>query len=277
MISPLCDDNVINYFDAIATAIRLYDRAKVFLDLRNGPLRFISMNTPYSIIFDENTGDLRDDYYNAILTLSQLMKIKQIERVFVAENSNKVRENMCCSGIVFESLESLSLNKEFSVENLSFFDCDFILKIIASERTAMSIKIPNMEINLIQLEPNGKILINQEYVSLNNIEQKIREIELCSLREKTVSETQYLNQLLDFFGAAITDDYYCYLNPRATLEDYSNYKVRLVKWFFQLQYSDLSNYSGNNCVVERLLSCINTDSVILPKDYFLYKPFEFTS
>lgn len=272
-ISPLCSDEVVNYFDAIATVMRLYDKAKVFLDLRDGPLHFIPMNTAYAVVLNEKTGDLHTDFYSAALMLTQLHEIHQIERVFVTQDAVEICEQMRCSGVTFEVLENLSLNKGFSVDALSYFDCDFLLKIISAERNALPIKVPNLKIHYIDLTQNGEILVDGDIVKLENIEERIKEIEKESLQKNT-EEKKHLGELLDFFGSAITDDYYCYCNPNATLNEYSEYKVRLVKWFLQLKYSDLANYAGNNCFVEKLLACVNIDSIILPSDYFSYWPFK---
>lgn len=277
MISPLCDEDIVNLFDGIATSLRLYSKAKVFLDLRDGPLRFLSLNTAYTLVVNEFTGDLSDETSAAAaaVLISPMIDVKQIDRVLVDGQSLQVKENLYCSGIFFESTDSFLLDKEFSLNTLTQADCCTLEQFTLADRRSLEIKLPNLKPCLIELKADGSIEIDGEEVSLENFEKHIKLLEIAHLQaELDKRETDNMSHLADFYGATILDDLYCYLNPDANMEQYKEYKLRLIEWFFQLKYSELLNYSGNNTAVGQLLASINDDLIILPYDYFEKRPLE---
>ena len=277
MISPLCDEDIVNLFDGIVTSLRLYSKAKVFLDLRDGPLRFLSLNTSYILIINEATGDLADERSAAAAAalLCPMLEVKQIDRILVDGPSSQVKENLYCSGIFFESTDSFVLDKEFSLNNLTQSDCCALEQFTLADRRSMEMRLPNLKPYVIELNADGVITIDGEEVSLENFEKHIKLLEIAHLQaELNNRETDNMNHLADFYGATILDDLYCYLNPDANMEQYKDYKLRLIEWFFELKYSDLLNYAGTNTSVGRLLASINDDLVILPFDYFEKRPLE---
>lgn len=268
-ISPLCDDVVIDYFDAIASAIRLYEKAVVFLDMRGDkPIRFIAMNTPYSVLMDEKSGGENADYTSVGRMLCHMKDVNQIKRVIVDSMTSSIALKLNTSGLTIESLQSLSLDKEFSLDTLSWSDYKFIEHIVMTDDNKSEYKLPNITIHTIDILDDNSIVIDGVYVELPDIEKHIKNIERKSLDEEDTSEITYLNELCLLFGASVVDDFYCYFNPDAKYAEYSGYKMRLVEWFFELTYTDLANYSGNNNIVCSLLSMINNNLIILPKDYF---------
>ena len=271
-ISPFCKEEVISLFDAIATQIGLYQRARIFLDLRNGPVYFVPLNAVYSIILNEESGYLKNPFNaaEAAFMINQWKREGQIERVFLEDQTEDkiVESHLHDSAVLFERVEAFDLLKNFTLDNLSEADYITLQKLLNIESQYHEIKLPNIEFCCIELSKGGEILIDGEPYPIENLKEKIRAIELeflCKFQDK---HDYNLNDLIDLLGPTILDECYCFFNPDSTKQDYSNYKIRLLEWFFQLEYKYLYTYTGTNYVVRKLLSSINAQRIILPADYF---------
>lgn len=273
-ISPFCEMDVIHFFDAIATKIKLYRKAKVFFDLRDGPLVFIPLNTKYSLILNENTGYLHDRYTatEAAIMIDKWEREGQIDKTFVVDNSceKTIERNLSYSGVCFEKIESMNLKKIFSLDCISGFDYMLLAQMFDFEKRRYRIELPNFYFASIVLTKTSTVLLNGEEIMLTDLEKKIKTIELQFLSESQDTEDYSVNDLIELLGPTVMDEFQCYFNPMAKKSDYQEYKQNLLTWFLELDYHELSTYSGTNYVVGMLLAAINANKIILPKDYFKF-------